>query len=452
MTFVSPPHPQTDADREYLTSLIPLFRNFPENFEFPLATDPDYEVPVNTLYCFVTGMIICGFTTIIVLLRFWVRAKVMESFGTDDWVMVPTFLCYCVFNVVNIWGVFGTGFGYHVYDNSKRDISTFLAAEYLHVIFSFATLHLCRISIQHLLLRLTLKSSTFQRRYLFALLAVSYLFFLATIFVQIFQCGVPASKAFDLKANFDGTCITLKSLTVYGVMMSGHIILDGFTIFPPLLVLFRLPMSTVKKFNLGFLLILSCITMVCSGVRPFIFFKIMVNSYDISWNGTAVAFWGIMETSIALIIASLPALNRSIVKFIGLDHLLSDSSGQESLSDRLRLNRNVYRGPSKFVRYTADATSYDATRNYLELGSLGGSKSDERLQRPSSDKKYPRIRVERSYHLTEERASVLELEREEDEEATMAKDTITRPVRVKVSERIKAPSSRDEDELLTERV
>ncbi|KAJ6256686.1 hypothetical protein Dda_8552 [Drechslerella dactyloides] len=400
MKFASPPHPQTDADREYLTTLIPLFRNFPKNFEFPLATDPGYEVPVNTLYCFVTGMVICGLTTIIVLLRFWVRARAM-GFGMDDWIMVPTF-----------------------------------------------------------------------RRYLFVLLAVSYVFFLATIFVQIFQCGVPASRAFDLEANFDGTCITLKSLTVYGVMMSGHIILDGFTIFPPLLVLFRLPMSTVKKFNLGFLLILGCITMVCSGIRPFIFFKIMVNSYDISWNGTAVAFWGILETSLALIIASLPALNRPIVKFIHLDRLLSNSSGHRSLSHKLRFNRareTIYKGPTKFVRYTADATSHDALRNYLELGSLAESKStsasDERLRRSSSggdvdrDKTYPQIRVERSFHLTEERASDLDLEGGDVEEATTitqitaaANCKVARPPRAKLLACSRTKASREESEALTKRV
>ncbi|KAF3926777.1 hypothetical protein ABW21_db0208849 [Orbilia brochopaga] len=171
----------------------------------------------------------------------------------------------------------------------------------------------------------------------------------------------------------------------------------------------------------------------------------MVNSYDISWNGTAVAFWGIMETSLALIIASLPALNRPIVKFIGLEHLLSDSSSHRSLSDRfkrkLEVREIIYRGPTKFVRYTADATTHDGSQSYLELGSLAGSsKSDERVQRSSSssssrERKYPKIRVEKSYHLTEERASVLELEHG-DEEAMMTKDlevNVARPPKARVS-------------------
>ncbi|KAJ6264617.1 hypothetical protein Dda_0766 [Drechslerella dactyloides] len=403
MKFATPPNPQTEADREYLRTLFPLFRKFPPDFQFPLAVDPDYRIPVNTFYCFVTGI-------------------------TDDWLMVPTFVCYTAFNVVNIFAVFGTGLGYHLYDNSKKDIRAYLVVQYLHVIFSFSALHLCRISIQHLLLRLTPPSSTFQLRYLYVLIGVSYLFWLAAVFTQIFECGVPASKAFDLKSNFDGTCISLISTTNYGVYMSGHIILDAFTIFPPLWVLIRLPMPAAKKFNLGFLLALGCFTMVFSALKPFVFYKIMVESFDITWNATAVAFWGILESSLALIIASLPALNRGIIKYTKLDRFFnSSSSASKMFSNRFHFKENIYRGPARFVRYTADATVQDTMQSYLELGSLGETKSDERLRQAAgehgessagggggggsaSGDEYTGITVERSFQLTEERASVLEQE------------------------------------------
>ncbi|KAK6544212.1 hypothetical protein TWF694_000915 [Orbilia ellipsospora] len=455
MKWVKPPNPQTDADREYLRGLFPLLKEFPANFEFPQEIDPHYQIPVNTFYCFVSGIIVCMLATLIVVLRFWARARVKGSFGIDDWVMVPTFLFYCAFNVVNVFAVFGTGLGYHLYDNSRKDIESYLVVQYLHVIFSFSALYLCRISIQHLLLRLTPKSSAFQRRYLSILIGVSYVFWLAAMLTQILQCGVPATNAFDLKSNLDGTCISLKSTANYGVFMSGHIILDAFTIFPPLFVLFKLPMTKAKKFNLGFLLVLGIFTMVFSAVKPFVFYRMMVDSFDITWNATAVAFWGILESSLALVIASLPALNRGIVRIARLDKFFSTaSSGSKMLSNRFKLKENIYKGPSKFVRYTADATVKDNIQTYLELGSLGENRSEEQLRwtstEGSDDRKgsdtYPRITVERSFHLTEERASVLEAEIEQAPGADVSAE-LSRPTKARVfgSNRQSPPSPADSD-------
>ncbi|KAF3903552.1 hypothetical protein AA313_de0202089 [Arthrobotrys entomopaga] len=138
---------------------------------------------------------------------------------------------------------------------------------------------------------------------------------MAAVFTQIFECGLPITKAFDLHAALDGTCISLNSTLDYGIFMTGHILLDCLTLFPPIFVLFRLPMSRKKKYNLIFLLVLGVITMVLSAIKPFYFYHKMVQSYDISWNATVVGFVGIMELNLAIIIASLPALNRYIMKF-----------------------------------------------------------------------------------------------------------------------------------------
>ncbi|EPS39125.1 hypothetical protein H072_7078 [Dactylellina haptotyla CBS 200.50] len=379
MKWVSPPNLQTDVDREYLKGLFPLFKMIPPDFKFPLEVDPNYRIPVNTFYCFVTGIIVCALTTVVVILRFWARARVKGSFGPDDWVMVPTFICYSAFNIVNVYAVFGTGLGYHLYDNSRKDIEKYLV-----------------------------------------------------------------------------------STTNYGVFMGGHIVLDALTIFPPLSVLFRLPMTKAKKFNLGFLLVLGIFTMVFSALKPFVFYRIMVDSFDITWNATAVAFWGILESSLAILIACLPALNRGIIKFTRLDKFFSSSAGSKMLSNRFRLKgENIYKGPAKFVRYKADATVHDTMQSYLELGSLGETKSEERLRRRSSEEddlerkgsqSYPRITVERSFHLTEERASVLEQEIAEDSSQGKESVELSRPPKARMfggASRRASPPSPDDSQALT---
>ncbi|KAF3906398.1 hypothetical protein ABW20_dc0104928 [Dactylellina cionopaga] len=186
----------------------------------------------------------------------------------------------------------------------------------------------------------------------------------------------------------------------------------------------------------------------------------MVDSFDLTWNATAVAFWGILESSLALIIACLPALNRGIVKFTKLEKFFNSSGGSKILSNKFRFKENVYKGHAKFVRYTADATVQDTMRSYLELGELGETKSDERLRRPSSgdlerkgSETYPRITVERSFQLTEERASVLELEIEDESPKTRVSVDVTRPPKARMfggGSRRGSPPSPDDSTSLTQ--
>ncbi|EGX52434.1 hypothetical protein AOL_s00043g223 [Orbilia oligospora ATCC 24927] len=416
--MLSPPNPQTDADRAYILSMSPLFRKWPENFEFPLVTVPGYRPPSNTLYSVIISFIIVSITAAIVVARFWARWRSLGTCGMDDWVMVPTFLFYIAFNVVNIYAVFGTGFGFHLYDLSLKDIRGNLLVTYLHVIFSFAALHLCRISIQHLLLRLTPLTSRTRRWYLYILLTLSYLFGTAAVVTQIFQCGLPLSNVLNFRKAFDGTCVSLYSTTVYGVFMTGHILLDALTLFPPIYILIKLPtMSKSNKYNLTFLLMLGGITMILSALKPFVFYRRMMNSYDITWTSTHVGFIGIIELSLALIVASLPALNRHIIKF--KKKLFGDGGGAskfQTLSMKfgvIRFTRRdkTRRSPPKSLSYTTTGATLTANKDvmhsYLELGDM---KSEEQLRCPSVEDIERGITVERDFHVTSQRISAIQEE------------------------------------------
>ncbi|KAK6501290.1 hypothetical protein TWF481_009131 [Arthrobotrys musiformis] len=317
--------------------------------------------------------------------------------------------------------VFGTGFGFHLYDLSLKDIRGNLLVTYLHVIFSFASLHLCRISIQHLLLRLTPPTSRARRWYLYILLTLSYLFGVAAVVTQIFQCGLPLSNVLDIRKAFDGTCVSLYSTTVYGVFMTGHILLDALTLFPPIYILIKLPtMSKANKYNLTLLLLLGVITMILSALKPFVFYRRMMNSYDITWTSTHVGFIGIIELSLALIVASLPALNRHIVSF--KKRLFGDgseSSKFRTLSMRfgvIRLTRKdkTRRGPPKSLSYTTTGvtltTNQDAMHSYLELGDM---RSEEQLRCPSTndvEQGQSGITVARDFQVTSHRISTIQEE------------------------------------------
>ncbi|KAK6516642.1 hypothetical protein TWF506_006540 [Arthrobotrys conoides] len=185
----------------------------------------------------------------------------------------------------------------------------------------------------------------------------------------------------------------------------------------------------------------------------------MVDSFDITWNATAVAFWGILESSLALVIASLPALNRGIIKLTKLDKVFGSSGGSKILSNKFRFKDPIYKGQAKFVRYTADATVQDTTRSYIELGPIEGTGSEEQLRRTVSRElerkgsgSYPQITVERSFHLTEERASDLEQAIEADNPRARVSVDVMLPPKTKRfggSSRRTTPPSPDDSEMLT---
>ncbi|KAK6347949.1 hypothetical protein TWF718_005769 [Orbilia javanica] len=416
--MLSPPNPQTDADRAYILSLSPLFRKWPENFQFPLVVVPGYKPPSNTLYSVIISFVVVSITVGIVVARFWVRGKSLGAFGMDDWVMVPTFILYVAFNVVNIYAIFGTGFGFHIYDLSVQDIKGNLLVTYLHVIFSFASLHLCRISIQHLLLRLTPATSRTRRWYLYILLTLSYLFGTAAVVTQVFQCGLPLSNVLNIRKAFDGTCVSLYSTTVYGIFMTGHILLDAFTLFPPIYILVKLPtMSKANKYNLTFLLLLGVITMILSALKPFVLYQRMMDSYDITWTSTHVGFIGIIELSLALIVASLPALNRHIMR---LKKKIFGDAGEASKFRTVSMKFGVirfsrrekaHRGPPKSLSYTTtgvtSTTNKDAMHSYLELGDM---RSEEQLRTRSTEDVEQGIVVARDFQVSSQRVSRIEEE------------------------------------------
>ncbi|KAF3186313.1 hypothetical protein TWF225_004828 [Orbilia oligospora] len=461
-----PPHPQTPEDRAALLPILSLFNKFPRDFEFPLEVDPQYVPPVNSFYCLVAGLVMCTITTIVVCLRLWIRSR--GVFGMDDWVMIAAFLSYCGFNVVNLVAVLGTGLGYHIYDLSLTDIHNYLIMQFLHVIFWFCALHLCRCSILHLFLRLAHLQSEGQKLYLRTVLGLSYAFLFACVIVQVFECGTPVSRTFDLEHKYDGTCIGSHSTAVYGGLIAGHMALDALTIFPPLFTLARLPLAPGKKFNLISLLILGIFTMVFSAVRLFVFYQIMVDSYDLTWNATAVAFWGILESSLAAIITCLPALNQVMIRVLRrvYNHSTHGGSSTRSRKGTARSSRlgisifernHIYKGPAKFVSYSADATVSGGGTiimpDYVELNSQigegrrsrGGTSTPgdvdplDTTARPlrsleqtrSKNESLTDITVERSFYVIEERASDLELREDQElESRNQSAVSLTKPSKV----------------------
>ncbi len=177
-------------------------------------------------------------------------------------------------------------------------------------------------------------------------LLVCYL--LIAVFLDIFQCIHPVGVQFDLH-NFGSLktkpqCINPNAT---GIALSViHVTLDFALLCVPLIVLYKIQMSTAKKLRVGFLFSIGSISCIGSVMRQ-------VTQYhqplDVTWS-MGVINWTTIDIFFAITAASLPVLNalvpkrwrfsvRSFRPFSSRSH--SGRSGQNRASVRLGSHESV---------------------------------------------------------------------------------------------------------------
>jgi len=70
------------------------------------------------------------------------------------------------------------------------------------------------------------------------------------------------------------------TIDLYAGLCAGHILLDMMTIIPPIPIIARLSMSRTKKMNLYFLLALGLVSVCCTSIRMFVYYRKVVENYD----------------------------------------------------------------------------------------------------------------------------------------------------------------------------
>ncbi|KAF3903049.1 hypothetical protein AA313_de0209714 [Arthrobotrys entomopaga] len=176
----------------------------------------------------------------------------------------------------------------------------------------------------------------------------------------------------------------------------------------------------------------------------------MVDSFDVTRNATAVGFWSIMESSLAVTIACLPAVNRTILGCCRRCRGVSEDGSGQRVSNKhgiIRFDGKIYKGHAKYISYSAAATADGTVRSYIELAETQPS-SEEQLGKISEERKpadsYPDITVERSFQVIEERASVI------DHEEAQRAEAIAQPLKARFFSgcRRSSPTSCDDSEII----
>ncbi|KAF2104361.1 hypothetical protein NA57DRAFT_51193 [Rhizodiscina lignyota] len=251
-----------------------------------------------------------------VLLRIFVRTKMINSLGWDDATMAIAVMVFTADAGVLIKQVsLGAGsldvsiermqFAIDVRFNVPgtwitTNLTQFIiAGEALYL----ATLMFLKISLGIFFLRIVIRK--WQRRTIYVVMALSTAVSFAHIWIVVFLCGNPKHYLVNYLAD---QCISRPAQKGLLYEQASTTTLTDFIFASmPLPILWNAQMNTRTKISVGFVLLLGAAGSICSIVR-FFYVEGLVNATEFFWSSANITIWSTVELGIGIVAGNLATL------------------------------------------------------------------------------------------------------------------------------------------------
>ncbi|KAH7021449.1 uncharacterized protein B0I36DRAFT_377295 [Microdochium trichocladiopsis] len=234
---------------------------------------------------------------LILVLRFYVRGVMIKAIGTDDYVLVITWIAACGFAVITIlqskWGL-GLKF---VEDMPLENIYNFGLLQYMGAPFYITSILGFKLSL--LLSYLRFMTAGAVRTATIVVAVLCCLFHLSFLLVQLNLCQ-PVAKQWD-PAIMDGQCIV--AVPFYTSMASLTIVFDVAVMLLPFPVLLKSQIQARKKLVLLGLFALGVFITIIQIIRIQTI-RNLANYLDSS----GLIMWSTVENNLGIMVASVPTL------------------------------------------------------------------------------------------------------------------------------------------------
>ncbi|KAF2020014.1 hypothetical protein BU24DRAFT_131223 [Aaosphaeria arxii CBS 175.79] len=236
------------------------------------------------------------------VLRVYVRVRVIRSFGWDDALMVGAMLSHIMFATCAVAGtVYGTG--RHFKDLSDEGIFMAMRYWWLCYIAYCITMICAKMSIGVFLLRITVNSV--HRWIVYIVMGLTVLTGLVFFFVTLFQCS-PISYFWNKKLE-NGTCVNVDIIIALTFLYSGINAIVDFTFgILPMWLVWNLNMRKSEKLALIPILGMACIASSAVVVRMAYVMDFRGN--DFLYDTVDIAIWSDVEQGLAIAAGSLATL------------------------------------------------------------------------------------------------------------------------------------------------
>ncbi|KAL8934310.1 MAG: hypothetical protein Q9216_005974 [Gyalolechia sp. 2 TL-2023] len=236
--------------------------------------------------------------TIIVAMRAYTRAKILNSLGLDDWVIFFSAICAIIYAGLCI-GQSRWGLGLPLQVRPEPNLN-----DYSKINFAGRPLYMMgilgfKVALCWAYLRILKASPNPRYRILiYVVMAGAIIGHFTGTFILLFQCSPPRKSWYPMT---EGKCMP-NDATFYG-LAAVTIVFDVIIFFLPIPMLLKLNINMKKKVALVCVFMLGLLTTVCSVMR-----MVQITTIARTGNSTMLVLWGVIELNVGIILTCIPTL------------------------------------------------------------------------------------------------------------------------------------------------
>lgn len=237
----------------------------------------------------------------LVILRLWVRIRIVRNIGADDWIMAASLVLVlasfsCMASSVH------HGLGNHLDTLTQEQTSATLRMLWIGFCITPSAEALAKISISIMLMKITVSSNW--KRFFMTLIVLMAIITIAIFFSVVFSC-FPIQRLWD--STRDGYChILWRTVLLYiqGVMAVAY---DFILATSPVVLLWSVKISRYDKGLLCGLLALGGLTG-AAGIARVVYSHVTTTPDDVTWNVLPFMTWKMVELVLSIIVGCFPTL------------------------------------------------------------------------------------------------------------------------------------------------
>ncbi|KAK3901292.1 hypothetical protein C8A05DRAFT_16503 [Staphylotrichum tortipilum] len=298
----------------------------------PNYVNPEYRGPD----LIIAGLVTLVFAIISLVLRMYVRFRIMRKTDWDDWFMVvaTVFSLAATISIVLGFGVYG--WKYHVWDLTLEKLIQGRKASMSTQAFFIPATMFTKVSILLSYLRLAPLNSWFRRLSLGAPWVIGS----ATIafWVVLFTECKPVSSYWNLRRTAQDCLDETPILFSYAI---STVIFDFFVWALPLPTIYRANLPLHQRLALIALFSVGLFVVVAAGIRIYYLDIVLRKTYDVTWEGSHLWSWVAVEANLGIICGCVPWLKSLLKKWRGKKNGTGSGGSGASGSGRNRQEGGV---------------------------------------------------------------------------------------------------------------
>ncbi|PVH68237.1 putative integral membrane protein [Cadophora sp. DSE1049] len=250
----------------------------------------------------VTSFVFLAIATVAVVIRLIARIGYLKNGGRDEIAIVVALLA-CIALIIATFSQVKHGLGKHFSEVGAQEFSEMLKCLWVAILFYNIALTSVKISIVLQYLRIFIGRT--MRVSCWVTLIIVALYGVEVLITAIFTC-FPVSVFWT---GGEGKCINKKFLWFFNA--ASNILTDLIILGLPMPVLSTLKLPVKQKVGVIFVFAIGGFVCLVSVLRLHSLYIVSVST-DITWDNTQAAVWSIIEVTVGIICASMPAMKPVI--------------------------------------------------------------------------------------------------------------------------------------------